>query len=199
MTIANSKRWTYYSCRRLYYSINHLAFGVGGVDDAEDADDIWHEYGHAIQCNLGAAYMTNDVETKSVAEGSSDYWALSYKRSLSSYKWWLLANWDMHNEFWNWTGRRGDLDWVYPEDYQDDHAGGQIWSSALMKIWGDLGKDITDQLFLETHLSWGQSPSMRSAAVAFMQADVNLYNGSHLCTIIARFKEHCIFRSIPTH
>jgi len=85
MTIANSKRWTYYSCRRLYYSINHLAFGVGGVDGAEDADVIWHEYGHAIQCNLGTAYMFDDNETKSVAEGSSDYWALSYKRSLSSY------------------------------------------------------------------------------------------------------------------
>ena len=24
-------------------------FGKGGVDDAEDAEVIWHEYGHAIQ------------------------------------------------------------------------------------------------------------------------------------------------------
>jgi hypothetical protein len=173
---------------------NFLAFGDGGVDDAEDADVIWHEYGHAMQYNIGAGNYSTTSENVSVKEGSSDYWALSYKRSISSYNWWLFANWDGHNEFWN--GRRADLNVVYPNpSYPSGHTEGQIWSSALMKIWGDLGKDITDQLFLETHFLWGKSPNMRDAATAFIKADLNLYNGSHLCQIYSRFQEHGLIDS----
>jgi hypothetical protein len=29
--------------------VDRLAFGEGGVDDAEDVDVVLHEYGHAIQ------------------------------------------------------------------------------------------------------------------------------------------------------
>ncbi len=132
--------------------------------------------------------MSYSGETMSVQEGSSDYWAISYKRSLSSYNWGLFANWDGHNEFWD--GRRADLDWVYPDDYVAGHEGGQIWSSALMKIWGDLGKDVTDRLFLETHFLWGSTPSMEDAAEAFIQADRQLYGGTHVCKIIERFRTH---------
>jgi hypothetical protein len=124
----------------------------------------------------------------SVQEGSSDYLAVSYSRSVSTYNWWLWANWDGHNPFWD--GRRADLDWVYPYDYVSGHDGGQIWSSALMKIWTDLGRDITDRIFLETHFLWGSSPSMEDAAEAFIQADIQLFNGSHLCTIIDHFRTH---------
>ena len=95
-------------------------------------------------------------------------------------------------------GRRTDTDMVYVVDQPvSGHGGGQIWSSALMKIWGDLGRDITDQLFLETHLLWGFSPNLRSAAIAFMQADINLYNGVHLCDIRARFNQHGLVSSVP--
>jgi len=169
-------------------SQNYVAFGEGGVDDAEDADIIWHEYGHAIQQNIGIGNMSYSGETKSVQEGSSDYWAVSYSRSVSSYNWGFFANWDGHNPFWD--GRRADLNWVYPTDYVSGHNGGQIWSSALMDIWGDLGRDITDRLFLETHFLWGQSPSMEDAAEAFIQADIQLYGGYHLCSIIQHFRAH---------
>jgi hypothetical protein len=37
---------------------------------------------------------------------------------------------------------------------------------------------------------------MRDAAAAFIQADVNLYQGSHLCQIIARFKEHGLIEAV---
>jgi hypothetical protein len=169
-------------------SQNYVAFGEGGVDDAEDADVIWHEYAHAIQENLGAGNMSYSGETMSIQEGSSDYWAVSYKRSISSYNWGLVFNWDGHNPFWD--GRSADLDWVYPANYVYGHTGGQIWSSALMDIWGDLGREITDKLFLETHFLWGSSPSMEDAAEAFIQADVQLFSGSHLCSIITHFRAH---------
>ncbi|MDR1122166.1 MAG: M36 family metallopeptidase [Dysgonamonadaceae bacterium] len=174
-------------------SANYLAFGDGGVDDAEDADVIWHEYGHAIQNNLGVGNMSSVGETMSLKEGSSDYWAVSYKRSLSSYNWWLFADWDGHNEFW--AGRNANLNWVYPTNYVPGHSGGQIWSSALMKIWSNLGRNVTDRLFLETHLIWGQSPSLRDAATAFIMADLNLFAGEHLCQIYSCFNEHGLIDS----
>jgi hypothetical protein len=173
---------------------NYLAFGSSNqgqlnfVNAAQDADVILHEYGHAMQYNLGSGNISTTVENRSVKEGSSDYWATSYKRSLYPNNWSEFALWFQMTD----PCRRTDLNWVYPTDYDPVqwHNGGQIWSSALMKIWGDLGGDTTDQLFLETHFSWGLSPNMSEAATAFMQADLHLYNGSHWCEIYPRFEEH---------
>ena len=171
------------------------------VPACEDADVILHEYGHAIQWKLGKAdynLYSKYVEVASVLEGSSDYWAASFRRSPSN-DWAVHAKW--FNMDYGWIPRRLDLNSVYPTDYLDliksgKHYGGQIWSSALMKIWGDLGRDITDQLFLETHLLWKQdSVMMRGAATAFMKADVHLNKGRHLCQIYSRFQEHGLIDS----
>jgi len=170
-------------------SLNYIAFGEGGVDDAEDSDAILHEYAHSFQTNLTGG-MSSSGETLSLQEGCSDYWTASYSRATNDYNWGYVFNWDGHNEFWD--GRRCDLNWVYPQDYVSGHDGGQIWSSALMKIWSDLGRDITDKLFLETHYIWGYSPSLQDAAQALIQADRNLYEGAHLSVIT----EHFIFHGL---
>ena len=55
-----------------------LRFGKGGVDDAEDAEVILHEYGHAIQDSqqtpFGFGFST---EAGSIGEGFADYWAVT--------------------------------------------------------------------------------------------------------------------------
>ena len=168
-------------------SANYCAFGEGGVDDAEDADVIWHEHAHSFQTNLTGG-MSYSGETMSLQEGSSDYWAASYSRITNSFNWGYVFSWDGHNEFW--AGRRCDLDWVYPDDYVSGHDGGQIWSSALMDIWADLGRFITDRLFIETHYIWGYAPSLQDAAQAYIQADRNLYNGEHVSVIVEHFAAH---------
>jgi len=168
-------------------SDNYCAFGEGGVDDAEDADVIWHEHAHSFQTNLtgGMAYTG---ETMSLQEGSSDYWAASYSRYINDYNWGFVFTWDGHNEFWD--GRRCDLDWIYPDDYVTGHNGGQIWSSALMEIWEQIGRDATDTDFIETHYIWGSSPGLQDAAQAFIQADENVYGGAHKGVIIDVFDAH---------
>jgi hypothetical protein len=168
-------------------SSNYIAMGEGGVDDAEDSDAILHEYAHSFQTNLSGE-MSYTGETMSLQEGCSDYWAASYSRYVNEYNWGYVFSWDGHNEFWD--GRRCDLDWVYPEDYVTGHDGGQLWSSPLMKIWNDLGRDITDKLFIESHYIWGYSPTLPDAAQAFIQADRNLYNGEHLSIITKHFDFH---------
>jgi hypothetical protein len=175
---------------------NYLTFGSfirhGNtfVNAAQDADIIWHEHAHAIQWNLGVGNMS-DQRDQAVLEGSSDYWATSYKRHLyPNNNWARVALWFTMAD--SGQSRITNLTWPPPFPYgpHEVHLLGQRWSSALMKIWGDLGRDTTDQLFLETHLIWGQAPTMRSAAAAFMQADVHLYDGVNLCQILHRFKEY---------
>ena len=165
-------------------SDNFCAFGEGGVDDAEDADVIWHEHAHSFQTNLTGG-MSYTGETMSLQEGSSDYWAASYSRYINDYNWGFVFTWDGHNEFWD--GRRCDLDWIYPDDYVTGHNGGQIWSSALMTIWEQIGRDATDTDFIETHYIWGSSPGLQDAAQAFIQADENVYGGVHKGIIIDVF------------
>ena len=52
-----------------------MRFGKGGVDDAEDAEVILHEYGHAIHFAQGFQFSTE--EAGAISEGFGDYWAVT--------------------------------------------------------------------------------------------------------------------------
>ena len=54
------------------HPIDELRFGKGGVDDAEDAEVILHEYGHAIHYSQNFSF---DGEGGAISEGFGDYWA----------------------------------------------------------------------------------------------------------------------------
>ncbi|MBN2009654.1 hypothetical protein JW960_09955 [candidate division KSB1 bacterium] len=180
-------------------SQNYVAFGDGCVDDAEDADVIWHEHAHSFQENFDSSMVYLD-ETASLMEGCSDYWAASYSRYTNDFRWGDVFNWVGHNPCWE--GRECDLDWHYSQLPINGsfwvHNDGQIWASALMKIWEDIGRDITDELFLESHYIWGTSPGFQDAAAAFITADQNIYNGAHLCTIISHFGFHGLYSGQTT-
>ena len=53
---------------------DELRFGKGGVDDAEDAEVILHEYGHAI--HDGSGFIFASEEAGAISEGFGDYWAV---------------------------------------------------------------------------------------------------------------------------
>src|SRR6185437_11713820 len=53
-----------------------ITYGNGGVDDAEDAEVIWHEYGHAIQDDQVPGYGTSE-QAGAIGEGFGDYWAVT--------------------------------------------------------------------------------------------------------------------------
>ncbi|HEX7956518.1 MAG TPA: M36 family metallopeptidase, partial [Pyrinomonadaceae bacterium] len=97
-----------------------LTFGTGGVDDAEDAEIIIHEYGHAVQDDqvpgFGAAR-----EGKAMGEGFGDFLAASFfadskPKELRP----TLGNWDATS----YSGaeppclRRLDSNKLYPKDYK---------------------------------------------------------------------------------
>jgi hypothetical protein len=161
-----------------------IAFGTGGVDDAEDADVLWHEIGHALQYSMIPGW--GGGECGALGEGFADYWAASYSRSLGEwqpsdpeYHW--LFNWDGHNPFW--SGRITNDGRSYPFGSMGIHEAGQIWSSALVGILGDLGREVTDRLVLHSFSYLGPGITASDNAQAIVQADRDLYGGRHLPTL----------------
>lgn len=164
---------------------NWIAWGEGGVDDAEDADVVLHEYGHAIQYNINPNW--GGGESGALGEGFGDYWAASYSRATSqwatnSYHYNWVFNWDGHNPFW--AGRILNDSRVYPFGGLPIHSAGQIWSAALMGIWNDLGREITDRLVIKSLYYLGSGATARDNAHAILQADRDLYGGAHMSVLL---------------
>jgi zinc metalloprotease ZmpB len=135
---------------------NELRFGKGGVDDAEDAEVILHEYGHAIHFAQNFAFASE--EAGAVSEGFGDYWAVTVSdvvaRSLGVPEREPLpcvADWDSTS----YTStvphclRRVDGNLHYPADLNGEvHHDGQIWSRALWDIRQSLGNVKADTIIL---------------------------------------------------
>lgn len=159
------------------FSPPQLKFGEGGVDDAEDMDVIIHEYGHAIT-HSAAPNTNNGTERRALDEAIGDYFASSYSRFLSPNRWSDVFTWDGHNEFW--PGRSSVSTDHYPEDLNNNlYTDADIWSATLMQIWGDIGREATDAIMLQTCYSLAEGMTMPQAALLFIQADSLLYGGAH--------------------
>jgi hypothetical protein len=148
-----------------------LAFGEGGVDDAEDADVVIHELGHGLH-----DWVTNGSlsQVNGLSEGSGDYIAASYSRAANlvpsanpHFNW--VFNWDGHNPFW--AGRITNYAALYPGGLTGQiHTDGQIWATCLMRIWNQLGAIKTDKVFLEGLGMTNSSTNQDDAAQALMNA-----------------------------
>ncbi|MDR6547058.1 putative small secreted protein [Chryseobacterium rhizosphaerae] len=173
-----------------YTSSGALEFGQGGVDDAEDADVILHELGHGIHHWLSGGLSNTD----GLSEGSGDYWAQSYSRSLNQwssssqeYNW--VMNWDGHNPFWG--GRITNTTMTYPGS-GSYYEKAQIWSSALMRIYDRIGKEKTDRAFLEGLKLTTSSTNQQNAAIAVRQAGIDMigqfgFNCNDITTMTEEF------------
>ncbi|MCC2591641.1 T9SS type A sorting domain-containing protein [Chryseobacterium sp. MFBS3-17] len=160
----------------------YLTFGEGGVDDGEDAHVILHELGHGVHYWITG---NSSSSAQGLGEGSGDYWAMSYTRSLNlwpstapQYHW--VFPWDGHNPFWN--GRVTNYSATYPTPNINNggaiHANGQIWATTLMRIYDIIGKEKTDRAFLEGLALTNSTANQQTAAVAVRQAALNMV-GTH--------------------
>lgn len=173
----------------------NIAFGEGGVDDAEDADVVIHEYGHAI--SFSASPNSNSgTERGCLDEALGDYLAASYSRNISSYGYTRIFTWDGHNEYW--SGRSGTSFKNYQNiNFTGIYANTDIWVSALMEIWGNLGRDMTDELVLQSLYGYTSGMSMQDAAYLVVDADSLLYGGAHFGPIWRAFVNRGILPSHP--
>ncbi len=167
------------------FPVPHLNFGEGGVDDAEDADVIIHEYCHAVSNNASPNSNTG-TERSALDEALGDYFASSYSRSINPFKWENVFSWDGHNEFWN--GRMAVTSDHYPEDLKNDlYEDADIWASTMMEIWTDIGRENADALQLEALSGYSAGMKMSDAAQLVIQADSVLNNGLFYYQLCNRF------------
>jgi zinc metalloprotease ZmpB len=136
---------------------NEIRYGKGGADDAEDAEVILHEYGHAL--HQGQNFSFASEQAGAISEGFADYWAVTVTDVVSQRlgvperePLACVADWDSTSYT---SGephclRRLDTDLHYPEDLDGEvHDDGQIWSRALWDIRQSLGHVKADTLILQ--------------------------------------------------
>ncbi|MFN8548898.1 MAG: FlgD immunoglobulin-like domain containing protein [Candidatus Eisenbacteria bacterium] len=143
-----------------------VLLGDGGVDDAEDADVILHEMGHAIHDALVPGFGGGD--TPAISEGFSDFWAASLTGDP------CLAEWDA-TAIGGDCLRRVDEDAVYPTWIVGQaHHDGAIWSRLLWDLRGDLGEVDAERLALAGFLEQSTGSGFREAGEGLLRAATKL-------------------------
>lgn len=185
-------------------SQNLIRFGTGAIDDAEDADVIWHEYAHALLYYTAPEVPITSDEGGAFHEGWSDYWAASYSRYLAEideqipdHDWRKVFNWDGNNSAIGWYGRRLDHPGHYPDDTVYPNAGdippkyqeGMLWATTLMDIYPHVGREVLDRLNLASHAYLGSPFTFTDAAEALIQADLDFYAGAHSNILVHHLSE----------
>jgi hypothetical protein len=145
-----------------------ITIGKGGVDDGEDMEVIWHEYGHAIQDAQVIGFGTNH-DSNAIGEGFGDYWAATMSEPFSQgYGVTCIAEWDATSYT---PGedphclRRVDLDLTVDDQTGGIHHDGQIWSRALWDIHTVLGREVADRIILTAQFDFAVNTSFRDAAL----------------------------------
>jgi hypothetical protein len=170
---------------------DYVRFGKGGVDDAEDAEVILHEYGHAIQDSEVAGFGVGP-EAGGIGEGFGDYWAVTVSNIIApTPDAPCVADWDSVS----YTAgpvhclRRVDTNAHYPQDLGAEvHANGLIWSRALWDIRGALGPAKADTIILQGQFAFAPDTTMPAAARATVAAAQSLYGTSTANTVMAAFQ-----------
>ncbi|HET7857230.1 MAG TPA: M36 family metallopeptidase [Gaiellaceae bacterium] len=170
-----------------------LRFGKGGVDDAEDAEVILHELGHAIQDSQQDPFGYGfSFEARAIGEGFADYWAVTVSNVLApTPDPACVADWDAvsYTSTTPHCLRRVDLNLHYPENVNLNsvHSTGRIWSRALWDIRNSLGHVKADTIILQAQ--FGQrDPSMRQLAESTVAAAQGLYGTPEVNAVRAAFE-----------
>lgn len=123
-----------------------IEFGVGGVDDAEDAQVVIHEYMHAMLNEALAADRKNSAAI-SFEEAVCDHFCLRYSEEITGKTDDRVFSWDGHNEFWDgYTVRWHDLEIADPAC--DETCQREKWLFLLRKLEGNLPSDLLDRSLL---------------------------------------------------
>lgn len=172
-----------------------ITFGSGGVDDAEDAEIIVHEYGHALMDAIIPGFGQSS-EAEAIGEGFSDYLAGSfYAKKKKADRKVKIAEWDAKGycEEGEVCLRRLDSQKHYPDDMTGEcHEDGEIWSACLWKVRKLLGKVKADTVIIESIFYLNQYSDFRDGAETIIQAEKNLYGGKKTKGLEKIFRERGI-------
>lgn len=172
---------------------SRVAFGEGCVDDAEDADVVIHEYGHALSYS-GSPNSNSGNERNGLDEGIGDYLATSYSRGISTFNWDDMFTWDGHNTCW--SGRDATDPMQYPPSGFNFYDYGEIWNTALSIAWGNVGQSVCDKVAFQELFMNNGNMTLNDAAHNIIDADTMLYGGIHTNEFQAAFCTKNIFQGL---
>jgi hypothetical protein len=155
-----------------------IRLGKGGVDDAEDAEVIVHEYGHAVHQSQVPGFGSSE-EAGSIGESWGDYFAVSVGLAADQQYGWPRKAEEACPMDWDSTSytsaphciRRFDLNLTVADKTGEVHHDGQIWSQALWEIrkgYQAMGKTTAtwDRTLVQSQFSYAPDTSFSAAAKA---------------------------------
>jgi Zn-dependent metalloprotease len=154
-----------------------ITMGEGGVDDGEDAEVIWHEYGHAIQDDIVPGYGES-LQAGAIGEGFGDYWAVTMSVPVSrNFDLPCVMDWDATSYTTTEPHclRRTDTGKTTDDIVNQVHDDGEIWSNALWDIHKALGRNKANKVILEGTFFYAPDTSFADAARVTVQAARLLY------------------------
>ena len=157
-----------------------LEFGEGGVDDAEDAQVIIHEFSHSL-VHAASPFTYVGFERKAIEEGTADFLAMSYTYRLSGEREDNVFSWDGHNEFWDGFVLNASKSYNTKTDIPNEDR--EIWSACLSCIWNVIGTDATDKLVLESLYYLRPEITMPEMAHNYQVIDTLLNNAENVFSI----------------
>jgi hypothetical protein len=187
-----------------------LRFGKGGVDDAEDAEVIVHEYGHAVHDAQVPGYGTS-LDAGSIGEAFGDYLAVSVGLWAAGQNGWpvkaspaCVMDWDatsyttLSPTVTEHCLRRVDKNILVKDRRGEVHYDGQIWSRALWDIRN--GIDATpqgtvrdaDRIIIEAQFAFDPGTTFAAAAQDTLDAAHTLYGPQYDAIITKAFKDRGI-------
>ncbi|MEV7442739.1 M4 family metallopeptidase [Streptomyces sp. NPDC091204] len=177
-----------------------IRFGKGGVDDAEDAEVIVHEYGHAVH-NAQVPGFGTSPEAGAIGEAFGDYLAVEVgAHAAAAYGWprradlACVADWDASSySDAPHCLRRIDGNKVYGELEGEVHADGEIWSRALFDIRNALGARAADRIIVNAQFGFAPDTSFKDAALTTVSTAQRMYGANAADAVRAAFRA----RQIP--
>jgi len=183
-----------------YYDpvLDKMSLGRGGVDDAEDPEVLWHEYGHAIQSDQVPGWGS-EGQTGAIGEGFGDYMAVAMSQASSP-----STPRTPHSCVMDWDAtsytsrtphclRRTDGNKTFPDDLTGEvHADGEIWSRALWDINRKLGRNRATRVIVEAQFWMNPRSGMPGAARQTVKAAEGLYDAE----VAAKVRQQFVDRGI---
>jgi zinc metalloprotease ZmpB len=155
-----------------------IRLGKGGVDDAEDAEVIVHEYGHAVHASQVPGFGAS-VEAGAIGESFGDYFAVTVGLAAAAQYGWPVRAEDNCPMDWDSVSytdaphciRRFDTDMTVADATGRVHHDGQIWSQALWEIREGyvalrLGTAAWDTTLIDAQFDFAPDTSWSAAAKA---------------------------------
>src|SRR6185312_4263912 len=124
---------------------------------AFDSDVVFHEFTHGVSNRLVGglrdAQALQQRQSRAAGEGWSDYFALTIQNFFLNPEKTVTGDWVVNNPAGiriapyddKYPGSFGDIGKPGPYNGDDEHAVGEIWCAALMKMNRDLGAALLDK------------------------------------------------------